>query len=244
MSNEQNTPEEDRLVAEAYADLARERVPDRLDAKVLRMAARGSRSRYALAIAWMRPVAWAATIALSLAIVLEVTRAPQSAIDLLDRSEPALAAPESASVDEIAPRDFESSREASENVQAEAASQTASRDAFVPQEMEVVREAENRARAQAGPDQPAVPVYAEPEKETTEVSPTEALSTAVYPAAVANKRALQREPSCPASDRKQADLWFECIEDLRESGKEIDAEREYEEFRKIYPDFAEPQADK
>jgi hypothetical protein len=38
------------------------------------MAAAGTRSRYGLARAWVRPVAWAATIGLSLAFVLEMSQ--------------------------------------------------------------------------------------------------------------------------------------------------------------------------
>ena len=56
----------------AYRDLATETSPAELDDKVLRMATRETRSRYGIARAWVRPVAWAATIGLSLAIVLEV----------------------------------------------------------------------------------------------------------------------------------------------------------------------------
>ncbi len=60
-------------VSKAYRDLATETAPARLDRRVLERAARESRSRYGLVRAWMRPVAWAATIGLSLAFLLEMT---------------------------------------------------------------------------------------------------------------------------------------------------------------------------
>ena len=67
------TDHENTRVSDAYRDLAREKTPERLDNRILAMAAHESRSRYGLARAWVRPVAWAATIALSLAFVLELT---------------------------------------------------------------------------------------------------------------------------------------------------------------------------
>jgi len=72
MTTEQN--HNDPRVAEAYRDLATERTPPELDRKVLSMAAAGTPSRYGLARAWVRPVAWAATIGLSLAFVLEMSQ--------------------------------------------------------------------------------------------------------------------------------------------------------------------------
>ena len=62
----------DPRVIQAYRDLPAEETPPALDDKVLAMAAAAARSRYGLARAWMRPVAWAAMIGLCLAIVVEV----------------------------------------------------------------------------------------------------------------------------------------------------------------------------
>lgn len=66
--------DKDPRVAQAYRDLATERTPAALDDKVLAMAAATARSRYGRARGWLRPVAWAATIGLSLAFVLEMAR--------------------------------------------------------------------------------------------------------------------------------------------------------------------------
>ncbi len=66
--------EHDPRVTETYRDLATEKTPAELDDEVLAMAAREARTRYGLTRAWIRPVAWAATIALSLAFILEMTR--------------------------------------------------------------------------------------------------------------------------------------------------------------------------
>ena len=77
MTEDDRNPE----VARAYRDLATETTPTALDDKVLKLAARETRSRYGIARAWVRPVAWAATIGLSLAIVLEVTQVIPPAAD-------------------------------------------------------------------------------------------------------------------------------------------------------------------
>ncbi|MGB5490972.1 MAG: hypothetical protein WBM76_09130, partial [Woeseiaceae bacterium] len=81
MSNERKPPEMDTLVSKTYKALATERTPDHLNEKVMAMAARESRTRYAQARTWVRPLAWAATIGLSLAIVLELTQLPTSGVD-------------------------------------------------------------------------------------------------------------------------------------------------------------------
>ena len=77
---------DDEIVSATYRELASERAPENLDASVLQEAARSApRPPYARSISWTRPLAWAATIALCLAITLEVTQGPTPA----DISEPA-----------------------------------------------------------------------------------------------------------------------------------------------------------
>ena len=52
-------------VSASYREIATETAPAHLDRKVLEAARAASRTRYGLARAWMRPLAWAATIARS-----------------------------------------------------------------------------------------------------------------------------------------------------------------------------------
>ena len=63
-------------IRETYKQVATEQTPEHLDKTVLREAARAARPRYSKLIAWTRPMAWAATVMLSVALVLEVTRTP------------------------------------------------------------------------------------------------------------------------------------------------------------------------
>lgn len=62
-----------RRVSDTYRDISTETAPTNLDDRVMAMARQEARTRYGLARAWVRPVAWAATIGLSFAFILEMT---------------------------------------------------------------------------------------------------------------------------------------------------------------------------
>jgi len=73
----------DELVTETYRELGVEETPERLNQSILRMAAEEGKQPSARGMflsAWMKPVAWAATIGLSLAIVLELTQVPTATV--------------------------------------------------------------------------------------------------------------------------------------------------------------------
>ena len=75
-----NTPRdeiESDEVGAAYRDLARESTPPSLTDAVLRQAAQATVQKPGRF--WMRPLAWAAVLGLSLAIVLDVARTPEVA---------------------------------------------------------------------------------------------------------------------------------------------------------------------
>lgn len=76
MTSNADKPGDGRLVADTYRSLATEQTPEHLDQRVLGMATRARRTRYSRTRAWVRPLAWAATIGLSIAVVLEITRVP------------------------------------------------------------------------------------------------------------------------------------------------------------------------
>lgn len=76
----------DALVSQAYRDFADERTPEHLDRTILRAAAKAARPRYSRFIAWTRPMAWAATVMLSVALVLEVTNSPSPGVVSVDET--------------------------------------------------------------------------------------------------------------------------------------------------------------
>lgn len=67
----------DDRVSATYRKLATEHTPEQLDRRILAMAAtEAGRPSYSRWISWSRPLAWAATITLCLAITLELVREP------------------------------------------------------------------------------------------------------------------------------------------------------------------------
>lgn len=78
MTDDRNGTEVDSIVADTYRALSDEKVPEHLDRAVLEMANSVPPRRNTLLAGWMKPVAWAATIGLSVAIVLELTELPDA----------------------------------------------------------------------------------------------------------------------------------------------------------------------
>jgi hypothetical protein len=80
MTEETNRPKSaadtDALVTRTYRETAGESAPEHLNRAILEEAAHASRPLYSRLISWTRPMAWAATVVLSVALVLEVTNAP------------------------------------------------------------------------------------------------------------------------------------------------------------------------
>ncbi|MEM7430829.1 MAG: hypothetical protein AAF351_02700 [Pseudomonadota bacterium] len=81
MSNERDISNDSALTT-AYRELATETTPASLDDAVLREAAGASKtSSYASIIGWTRPIAWAATIGLTLFITLQLADTPTPLLD-------------------------------------------------------------------------------------------------------------------------------------------------------------------
>ncbi len=119
MTNQREKLDRNEEVSGAYRSLAAETVPEHLNRQVLSMAAGGSGSKVRSGFAsvfWMRPVAWAATVGLCLAIVLEVTEDPVSNV----KNKPA-AAVESLR-EEFIPKDSDTLNEARERARLQAGS--------------------------------------------------------------------------------------------------------------------------
>ena len=227
----------DSRVADAYRDLASEKTPADLDRKVLSMAAAPQRSPYGKARAWVRPVAWAATIGLSLAFVLELSQVPDNAplttggsdgdtFEVLEEdalSDEAAATPKSdAAVRQEREKRSDSPAPASLSAPPAAAEPAPDRNSasanFEADDMSLLREAEQRARLQSGESQPAA-------------------SAAEFSALIETKKQVD---GCDADARSAADTWFACIAALRESGLPDVAAEELEALRTKYPDFEEP----
>ncbi|MGI9232726.1 MAG: hypothetical protein ACR2RD_03765 [Woeseiaceae bacterium] len=181
MSNRPENRVENQQVSDVYRDLATERAPDHLNNRILKMATSG-RTPYARARAWMRPAAWAATVGLSLAIVLELNQVPSTDPAYIGISSPvedrpidsgegfdADAVPEiqadssempTPAAEKAADRNIDTARERRAPPETRSLDPL-SKEELAPRQATVVREADDIARAQAGSDQGPEPAATE-----------------------------------------------------------------------------------
>jgi hypothetical protein len=213
------------LVTATYRQLADERSPKHLDDAVLRLAAdHAQRSRYSRSIGWTRPLAWAATIALCLAITFEVARVP---------------APEVAPGRPAASAPLLNKREADET-----------RVDALAEERESIGHAE-RKQAVDMADQPAAPravfdlpsADSDPLRQAEEIARVQS-SKNNEPAAQANAMRASAgsaaAESCPEKARAAPDSWLQCIKRLEESGANEAATLERKLLLAAFPDFHLP----
>jgi len=227
----------DPRVSNAYRDLASETTPPELDRKILSMAAGTMRSRYGKARAWVRPVAWAATIGLSLAFILELSQMPDTAplsaggsdgdtFEVLEDSVVSDDAAARAKSDTAVRREREKRSDApaamSPGTPPAAAEPALEQDSasadFDVDDMSLLKEAEEQARLQSGEPRPAA-------------------RAAEFSALVEDKEPFE---GCDTDARASAQSWYACIETLRESGLSNIAAVELEALRAEFPDFEEP----
>jgi len=220
-------PDTDERVSRSYRDLSTETAPRRLDSAVLAQAAEAARSRYARSLAWTRPLAWAATIVLCVAIVLELTRAPQpddiiAPAELRSDGAPATSlappeqAPAAASAKEPAAPKREASQEAASkdtsaagDTQQPQPATTLDADAFRPRDIDMLEQAKETAKRQSGAN----------------------------PEARAQGFVDETTRSCDAKAAATPETWLDCIERLEESGLAAEAEKERHLLEEAFPDF-------
>ena len=219
MTNERQNPdsaaETDETVSATYHELSREGAPNYLNERVLQQAARKAlRPRYSRSIVWTRPLAWAATVGLCLAIVLEVTRVPtpetvmtEDTIDFLE-AEP-LTAPE--------------------EVQAPLRQQ--------PETLKDIKSQLGRSTAKQAAKESKTEVR---RRETT--YDAEAGFSSVVENAASDKVEFELQDANECSDEVRADpvKWLACIADLEESGDVEATLRQREALREAFPQFEKP----
>lgn len=213
-------PYTDERVSRSYRDLATEAAPEHLDAAILRQAALATPSQYARSLAWTRPVAWAATIVLCVAVVLELTQAPQPdgtippADVRFDAAPAAKPAPveqsaAKASAEEPAPLKAETLRDqaAADDVRQPAVPLDAA--AFKPRDTDMLRRAEETAKLRSGAN-------------------LEARAPGVLG---------EVTPACAAAAIATPETWLDCIKALEEAGQTAEAENERRLLEAAFPDF-------
>jgi len=231
---------QDEIVSAAYRELAGERAPEHLDERVLAMAKdKAERPRYSRSIMWTRPLAWAATIALTLAITLEITRVPTPEVQSPRPAPPATEELRRAkSIPEaISPEKTAFGRSVANPAADEPARANRKREAAESLEGDVVAEAMPSAAMDfelkdADMLQRADKLMQESEEVSNQPAPEElaAFSSAVTVA----------PNECSDEARAQPESWLECIDALEAAGDKDAAARQRENLEEKFPDFKLP----
>lgn len=265
MNDERDKTVTDRLVSDTYREMANERAPQVLNDKVLGMAAGAKPARSLIPGPWMKPVAWAATIGLSLAIVLELTEMPQTPPDMDGGFAPASMAEEPAlptpahietspeiGMDERRDRQLQTEKPAITEPLPTTDSQgrVKERRDVKPQVHRAEMPVTEKAAAQSMTRTPEIleaaatvndEAASDVDGAVSLAGSTEAISSAAAPAA----RMLEAEPLlCPASDRESAEDWYRCIQTKRGVSPAKAVDKEIEALRERFPAFPIPDADK
>jgi len=219
MKNDRN---DDQQVSAAYSDLASERAPKHLDDSVMRMAkAHVEHLPYSRWTAWSRPLAWAATVSLCLAITLEVTQVTS----LLN------------SATETAPAE----------VTTPAAESDMDQLLYLPDSMadsidsEKISPARSAAKQVANEPAPAPVLEAKEDYlQKREERPAAAAYKSAGYATSAAITADMPDSECSATARSDPESWLECIAALEAGGDEQAALRQREMLIDTFPDFNLP----
>lgn len=207
----------DTLVSRTYREAAVERAPDDLNQAVLRRARQHSSNRYSRSVIWLRPMAWAATIGLCLAIVVEINNVPQPTPEQMALpAAPADTISDGKKLDE----------EAVQAIRTEGgAASSDMNEAVVPQRIET-EALQQRARKTVD-DQGRVSLQDVPQH-----SKSEARELKFVPAEIS--------ATCKAQARATPETWLACIEALEEEGLDEVAGEQREQLQVAFPDFDMP----
>lgn len=255
MTEERNTAESvtetDALVAQTYRDAADERAPNHLNRAVLQEAARAARPRYAQLRSWTRPMAWAATVMLSVALVLEVSTVPdpeavsfgdgaarfevempetEATDDGLQDAPAAQAFEEAAAVPEkqftpdpaLQKRQRNNLRQGRVEQQ-KAAAPAANVDEFKLKDADMLRRADDMARMQSG--------------ENKEVNLSGDVAADAGTAGLNSFAVTAEAPACDEPATTAPETWVECIAELEAAGRSDEAMQQRELLQQAFPDF-------
>ncbi len=236
MTNERQHPdsaaETDETVSATYRELSREGAPNYLNEKVLQQAARTAlRPRYSRSIMWTRPLAWAATVGLCLAIVLEVTRVPAPEI---------VVRPELMSPEPVSP-ELQDSLEAelslaqppklvSEPVQAPVQMKS---EALLDKKSQLGRAAAKQASNEPRSEVRMRDAASEADADLITVEEKAGIAALALPASIATNECAEEVRANPVT-------WLECIADLEETGDTEAALRQREALKEAFPQFEMP----
>lgn len=250
MNKESNDGMRSADVSRTYRELATERVPETLNEAILQQATLAvSPPQKRWYRSWQHPLAAAATVALSLAVVMQIyDPAPLTAIqgeeshELADsqerRDSVVLDQPASAPADAAEVRDAETS---------------SVRSNFLPQSPTVMDNAAEQMRLRTGPNNreptidaagldEAVAETSVARRQHSEQNAATSVQGTTSPALAHDgaqaDEGLAEDTMC-SSVEKSAKDWWTCIQNLRHQGQTAAADDEVERFLRQYPEFLE-----
>lgn len=225
--------EVDSLVTRTYREVASELTPEHLNRAVMKQAAYAARPRYLRSVSWTRPMAWAATVTLCVALVLEVTNAPvpeisdvvlpsgrldapassPAAAPKLNRPAPvkAEALPEAMQEAEV-PAERKRAAKMSKDLRQQVAAKAASAEEISMKDDDMLSQVKEIATLQTGD-------ISESDQE-------------LGAATIASGSA---EPSCSDTDVAKPDSWLLCIQKLEDTGRMAEANEQRALYNAAYP---------
>lgn len=230
----------DPIVSREYRAAATERTPPALDSAVLEQARMMVRRPWAQGLIplWIRPLAFVATLALSLALLLEWTRPenPESSADSSSEIEAPVMPPSQAADDNRKPAFERANGKVSAKMRppGPGMSKPANPDA----------QASNGIAGEVRTD--TTPVRAEDGGGNTIGSAGQkqqsGIPGAAAPAAVSAFGVASEAVSRPCVNEQEAGAgdWWQCIKDLEKAGRDEEARAEVELFRQVHPAFVPP----
>ncbi|MDH4124167.1 MAG: hypothetical protein OEW64_03670 [Gammaproteobacteria bacterium] len=224
---------QDEAVSAGYRRVANERTPAHLDQQVLRMAANhAEHADYARSISWTRPLAWAATVALCLAITLQLTRvpapdeitgSPQSpALPSADQSESDMPAAERPFAKQFAP----AVATPAEKLESAAGSTSSLHE-----------QAELAAPAPHGLQDEVAASFELKSGHSTALRQTEEMARLQNGTNVEQRA---NSSACPEESRTNPESWLQCILELEETGDQEAAALERKSLVAVFPEFKLP----
>ncbi len=254
MSNERDSDIVDNFVSQSYRQHSDEEAPEHLNQKILKLAASELKKRGTLSTLlahWSKPLAWAVTIALSLAVVLQLTTVPEPAAELATDSLSKEFAPQDTEIledainqarlragpnqqlvhdDEVTSRSSSADRDAPSGVAAPAAAAASPPRSSVKPVLEETFQ-QGVADQQPGDLNEVDTAIAEPKR-------TETRQKSANYAVIAEKQESDAPAHCDDDARETAETWRACIEALSRSGATREAQQEYEAFKREFAEEA------
>jgi hypothetical protein len=242
MTTEAN--DNDPRVSDAYREIASEETPVELDRKVLAMAAAEVRAANGFPRTWFRPLAWAATIALSFAFVLEMSQVDDATAPLADADFADVLEESPGPVDAAAKQKDEGRMRQQLNKRSSDAPASAKASIAPARSLPSTSDAALNQPGMASPavESPSVASDFELDdmsmlREAEEQARTRSEPAGAF-AAIAEKK--DESEGCDEDARAAADTWYQCVRTLRDTGQMEPAQQELEALLAEFADFREP----